>query len=215
MQVPTLQGPEKPKKHPSCPQTPDHPSPRDTGFHPGTSQPLKLHWTFSPRGSATCSCWNRVASGKEWKSPSFPPDHGSRLGNLSWRLEEVRDDPGKSRAGGGGLEGGCRGQPDAQPLASQAKRHTPARLVALSWRQDLCLLTACPGGEVRSQVEPRGKGQLGSLLEKQQPLSWEGVGRQSCCCQTCPHPSPPTPSPEHRRLRAKDASNTLSLRLIR
>lgn len=156
-----------------------------------------------------------VRVGTEWEvntSPSFPPDHGSSLGNPSWRLEEVRDDPGKNRAGGGGIEGGCRGQPNTQPLTSQAKRHMPARLVTLSWGQDLFLLrTACPGGEAQSQMEPRGMGQLGSLLEKQQPLSWEGVGRQSCCCQRCPHPSPPTPSPGHRRLRAKDASNTLSL----
>ena len=108
-----------------------------------------------------------VHVGTEWAvntSPSSPPNHGSRLGNPSWRLEEVRDDPGKSRAGGGGLEGGCRGQPDAQPLGSQAKRHMPARLVALSWGQELCLLrTAGPGGEAQSQMEPRKTGQLGSL----------------------------------------------------
>ena len=55
------------------------------------------------------------------------------------------------------------------------------------------------GSEVNTHSWPRSQGPSGRL------------GRQSCCCQRCPHPSPPTPSPGHRRLRAKDASNTLSL----
>ena len=72
MQVPALLGPKKPKNHLSCPQTPEHPSPGETGFHPGISQSLKLHWTFSPRRSATCSCWNRVSSQYQFLLPSPP-----------------------------------------------------------------------------------------------------------------------------------------------
>lgn len=132
-----------------------------------------------------------VHVGTEWAinaSSSFPPDHRRRLGNPSWRLEEVRDDPGKTRAGGGGLEGCCRGWSDTQPLASQAKRHTPARSVALSPIRTGPPENSLPRRRRAKRMEPRGTGQLGSLLEKQQPLSREAVGRQSCAVRDVPTP---------------------------